>query len=545
MGCEFADTDTVFGAVSEVAERWPARSFLNVLPETAAAYGIAAGEVTYGQLLTDVQRLLVAYEVAGYRAGGRVMLLLESRPAFFQHWFALNALGLSVVPVNPDLRTAELKFIAGHARPCLAVATGRGFEDLQLASCDSGVNFPVITPDAPLPVTASCEPVTDMLVEPLRRESAMLYTSGTTGQPKGCVLANLYFLNAGLWYNEAGGLCSLTGDGERMITPLPMFHMNAMACSLMAMVMAGGCLTALDRFHPLSWWASVRESRATCLHYLGVMLSILMKAPASSSDNDHHVRFGFGAGVDPGLHAPFEKRFGFPLIEAWAMTETGAGAVICANQEPRKVGRSCLGRPAGDVQVRIVGEDGKEVDSDCAGELLVRHAGADPRHGFFTNYYKDPAATNSAWEGGWFHTGDIVRKDADGDIFFVDRKKNVIRRSGENIMAVEVESTLMRHPAVTTAGVAAVNDMVRGEEVFACLVIDGGAEEDQLREIVRWCVTQIAYYKAPGFVASVSELPLTATQKIQRSQLKELATRLRSDPATVDTTALKRRRGGS
>ena len=166
----------------------------------------------------------------------------------------------------------------------------------------------------------------DLSVGPLQRESAMLYTSGTTGQPKGCVLANLYFLHAGRWYNDAGGLCSLATDGERMITPLPMFHMNAMACSVMAMVMTGGCLIALDRFHPSSWWASVRESRATCLHYLGVMLSILMQAPAAMTDRDHQVRFGFGAGVDPGLHELFERRFGFPLIEAWAMTETGAGA---------------------------------------------------------------------------------------------------------------------------------------------------------------------------------------------------------------------------
>ncbi len=116
-----------------------------------------------------------------------------------------------------------------------------------------------------------------------------------------------------------------------------------------------------------------------------------------------------------------------------------------------------------------------------------------------------------------------MRQDADGDMFFIDRKKNVIRRSGENIMAVEVESTLMRHPAVVTAGVAGVNDVVRDEEVFACLVINGSGAEDQLRDIVRWCLTQIAYYKVPGFVASVTELPLTSTQKIQRSELRPSA----------------------
>ena len=183
MAVGFADTDTVFGTVREVAERWPERPFLEVLPETAAAYGIAAGALSYGRLLDEVRQLQTAYQAAGYRAGSRVMLRLDSRPAFFKHWFALNALGLSVVPVNPDLRAAELEFMAAHASPCLAVATGQGFQDLQRASFKSGIEFPVIVPDEPLPAPASVTPVADVRVEPLRRASAMLYTSGTAGQP--------------------------------------------------------------------------------------------------------------------------------------------------------------------------------------------------------------------------------------------------------------------------------------------------------------------------------------------------------------------------
>ena len=142
---------------------------------------------------------------------------------------------------------------------------------------------------------------------------------------------------------------------ERMLTPLPMFHMNALAYSTMAMLMTGGCLVPLDRFHPRSWWRTVRESRATIIHYLGVMPAILMADPPDPADRSHDVRFGFGAGVDGMLHAPFEERFGFPLIEAWAMTETGAGAVVAANTEPRHVGTHCFGRPAPEVEWRISG----------------------------------------------------------------------------------------------------------------------------------------------------------------------------------------------
>jgi acyl-CoA synthetase (AMP-forming)/AMP-acid ligase II len=180
---------------------------------------------------------------------------------------------------------------------------------------DAGLSVPVITPGDRAPARNSgtrlhCR--VDETGEALggeEMEAALLYTSGTTGNPKGCILTNTYFLEAGRWYAEAGGLCALTPNGERMITPLPIFHMNAMAYSFMAMVAVGGCLTVLDRFHPSSWWRSVRESGATCLHYLGVMPSMLMGAPEEPADRDHSVRFGFGAGVDPKLHAGLRGAF--------------------------------------------------------------------------------------------------------------------------------------------------------------------------------------------------------------------------------------------
>ncbi|MCR4264583.1 AMP-binding protein [Nitratireductor sp. ZSWI3] len=543
MTSETPPFDTVFAAFEAAARRWPERPFLNVMRETADIYGIPAGEIPYGAALERVEALRDAYRQAGYRVGMRVMLLMENRPAFFLHWFALNALGLSVVPINPDLQSAELEYMAGHARPVLAVAIEARVADLERASRASGVGFPVTTPEAAPPVLD--RPVSDENASSpaaLSREAAMLYTSGTTGKPKGCVLSNLYFLHSGGWYARAGGLCAMNEDGERMITPLPIFHMNAMAYSLMAMVTVGGCLTALDRFHPRTWWQSVRDSRATCLHYLGVMPSMLMKAAPSPEDRAHSVRFGFGAGIDAKLHGPFEERFGIPLIEGWAMTETGAGAVIVANREPRKRGTNCLGRPGPDIEARVVAEGGSEARPGEPGELLVRHAGEDPRFGFFSEYHANPQATAEAWEGGWFHTGDVVMRDQDGDFFFVDRKKNVIRRSGENIAAVEVESFLMQHPEIKAAAVAAVADDLRGDEVFACIVVDGERSEARARTIAEWCLERVAYYKVPGYFSFVDSLPLTSTQKIQRGELKTLVAKLVGDPATVDTRSMKKRR---
>ncbi len=528
-------SDTVFGAFSDSAARWPDRPFLNVLPETAEIYGIDAGEVNYAGAAARVREFSTQIDAAGYRKGQRVMLLLENRPDYFLWWLAFNALGISVVPVNPDLRAAELSYMIGHAEPVLAIAISSRCDELREAATQAGSDMQVIALGEALPTAATEICIAARQGDP---EAALLYTSGTTGSPKGCILTNAYFLQAGSWYATATGICALNTDGERMITPLPIFHMNAMAYSFMAMIAVGGCLTALDRFHPRTWWASVRASNATCLHYLGVMPSMLMGAQPSADDTNHTVRFGFGAGIDPELHASFEARFGFPVSEAWAMTETGAGGVICANREPRVIGKSAIGAPDGAVEVVLIDEAGNDCDQ---GELLVRAAGDDPRKGFFAGYFKNDAATDEAWQDGWFHTGDIVRREADGTMYFVDRKKNVIRRSGENIAAVEVESTLSRHPAIAGVAVAAVPDAMRGDEVFACIVPKQSATPELARQITEWCLTQLAYYKAPGFIAFVESLPVTATQKLQRATLKTLAQSLLEDPNTIDTRHLKKR----
>ena len=530
---------TIYEAFLSAATRWPQRDWLQTLPGTAEAYDIAAGTLSYGDAQKQIDELADAYASAGYQRGMRVALLFENRPAFFIHWLALNRLGGSVVPINPDLRASELEYLIGHAEPALVVALESRQKHLADAAQSAGVAVPVVTPDDALP-----SPRADAIVADIQegdgQEAAVLYTSGTTGKPKGCVLPNAYFLLAGHWYKNVGGLATLEDSGERMITPLPIFHMNAMAYSFMAMVSVGGCLIPLDRFHPRSWWDDVIESRATCLHYLGVMPSMLMGAERADSDTAHQVRFGFGAGVDPRLQASFEERFGFPLVEAWAMTETGAGAVVAASTHDRRIGEACLGRPADEVACRLIDEQGEDVAIGHPGELLVRRAQGDPRYGFFSHYYKNEQATKEAWQEGWFHTGDLVRQNEQGELFFVDRRKNLIRRSGENIAAVEVESILMRHSSVQMAAVTSVPDSMRGDEVFACLLVDQPSAS-LADDIMQWCLSQMAYYKAPGFIAYVTELPLTATRKVQRAELKLLAARLLGHRDTIKTAHLKKR----
>jgi acyl-CoA synthetase (AMP-forming)/AMP-acid ligase II len=531
---------SVFARFLATATEHPDKPFLNVLPETAAIYRTPAGEITYFEMLERVLARQRALAQAGYGQSTRVGLLLENRPEFIEIWLAANGLGAVVVPINPDLRRAELEYLIDHSEMAAAFVLPERLAEVAAAALAVGSTMVPITADEPVrPLLRKGNVASG---DDASREAGLLYTSGTTGSPKGCVLTNEYFLHSGDWYRDCGGLIALRHGEERMLTPLPLFHMNAMAVSVVAMITVAGCLTLLDRFHASTWWDSVRRSKATCLHYLGVMPAILMKAEPSPEDRRHGVRFGFGAGVPAELHSSFEERFGFPLIEAWAMTETGSGGVISAHREPRKIGTCCFGRPTEQVDIRIVDERGENARPGMPGELLVRRAGPNPRYGFFKEYLKNPDATQEAWQDGWFHTGDIVSRDGDGDLHFVDRKKNVIRRSGENIAPFEVETILAKHPAIRQVALAATPDPVRGDEVAALIVADGLVnEEEAAAEIARWSLEEMAYYKVPGWIGFVPELPRTPTEKILRAALKELVAEKMAAGGFHDTRGFKKR----
>lgn len=524
---------TVYERLYWAARRWPDRPMLNLLPETAAAYGMEPGITTYAEALAEVDALTARYGAAGFGPGHRVGLLLQNRPEFLWHLLALNARGASAVPINPDLRAAELTYLTEHSEMVLAIVLPDRVADLKAAA----PGLPVLTPDQEIPDVASIGGRTG-----LDAECALLYTSGTTGRPKGCVLSNFYFLNTGDWYANVGGEMTIAEDPpERMLTPLPLFHVNALVFSVMGMMTVGGCLSVLDRFHPSTWWDSVRACDATIIHYLGIMPPLLMKQPEGPGDRDHSAKRAFGAGIDPALHIEAERRFGFPFVEGWAMTETGAGGVLMASAEPRHPGTANFGRPGNGVEARIVLDDGSEAGVDQPGELLVRREGPDPRRGFFSEYLKNPEATAEAWEGGWLHTGDIVLRDANGCFRFVDRKKNIVRRSGENIAAAEVESILLQRDDIRNLAVAPAPDDVRGEEVMALIISDGARDADHAAEITTWALGQMAYYKAPGWIAFVDSLPVTATEKIQRGEIKSLVLDLLAEGAAHDLRALKKR----
>src|SRR2546425_1285519 len=443
---------TVFEAFTATAKAAPANVFLSAPPATGRAYHPDGVEFTYGHTHHAVSSLREVYAGAGYGHGHRVALLLENRPEFFFHYLALNALGCSIVPVNPDYRHDEMLYQMEHSEADLAVVVASRVGDVEAVARERRAPLPVIDAEHLPRTLPKPQPPPRRGVPGLDTETSLLYTSGTTGRPKGCILTNFYYLNAGAWYRD------------------------------------------------------------------------------------------LGAGVEPELHKKFEQRFGFPLLEVWGMTETGRIYADC--HEPRQVTTRAFGRPFGGLAARVVNDADHDLARGAEGELLVRWGGPPgPRHRFFSGYLKNAEATEEAWRGGWFHTGDVVRRMPDDMLVFVDRKKNIIRRSGENIAAAEVEACLQGHESVAQVAVLAVPDDVREEEVMACIVPMAGVAADRAlaERLQDWSLARLAYFKAPGWVLFVATLPTTGTQKVQKTQIFPKGEDPRRRPTALDLRERKKR----
>jgi crotonobetaine/carnitine-CoA ligase len=534
---------TVFEAFMTTARAGPDHAFLAVPPAPGRGYHPDGIELTYGRTAAEILRLRDLYTAAGYGHGHRVALLLENRPEFFFHYLALNALGCGIVPINPDYRHDEMLYQMDHSETDLVVAVAGRVADLEAVAGAAARRLPVVNADA-MPAALPRPGAPARSGAPgLDTECSLLYTSGTTGRPKGCILTNFYYLNCGAWYRDLGGLIRFEHGCDRIYNPLPLFHMNCQAVTATGAMLTANCLVLPERFSPARWWPDVVATRATVVHYLGVVPPLLLNQAACAEERAHRVRFGVGAGVEPQLHGAFEQRFGFPLVEVWGMTETGR--IYADSHEPRQIATRAFGRPAGGFEARVVDDRDRQLPAGAEGELVVRWGGPEgPRHGFFAGYLKNPEATAEAWRGGWFHTGDVVRQSPDGMLTFVDRKKNIIRRAGENIAAAEVEATLQAHDAVAQVAVLAVPDEIREEEVMACIVPMAGVTADRRlgEELVDWCRERLAYFKAPGWVLFVPALPTTGTQKVQKTQIFPRGEDPRRQPGALDVRDRKRRR---
>lgn len=483
-------------------------------------------KVTYSEMDRLINQSANMFLELGVRKGDRVALMLPNCPEFIYLWFGLVKIGASMVPVNTFLRAKETAYILQHSEAKAVVATPEYWEIVQNAIETENIQislrvsirgdfdgtmayerirsqFPSVLADVPISSTD---------------EAAILYTSGTTGNPKGCRESQEYYMVAGNRYSEHLGLTA----NDRVLTPLPLFHMNPQILSTMGTLFVGGSLAIVDRFHPRSWWQEVRAKEATHFHYLGVMPAMLMGMPAQPNDADHRPWIGIGAGVPKTIHQPFEERFNAILLEVFGMTETGLN-FCCLPQADRNVGTACFYKPFVEYEAMVVDDDDQEVPYGTVGEMVLR--GSDPENrqrGFMSGYYKDPLATEKVWQNGWFHTGDYVQRDAENRYYFVDRKKDIVRRSGENISASEVEGAIHLHPAIMEVAVIPVPDPIREQEVKAYVVLKNGYSPDSVMvsELINWAIENLAYFKVPRYWEFRESLPVTQTGKLQKQKLK-------------------------
>jgi crotonobetaine/carnitine-CoA ligase len=523
--------------------------------------GVTAGERfrSWADIQANAARGAGGLAALGVGEDDSVALMLRNDFATFEVNMAAGQLGAYAVPINWHFTPEEAGYILGDCGAKVLVA----HTDL-LAQIASGVPAGVKVLAVPTPeeiAAAYNVPPEKRLAHPRietwdafvaqsapntqppkAARGSMIYTSGTTGRPKGCVLSNFYYLNAGAWYRGLGGRLAIEPGRERFLNPLPLFHMNCQAVTATCAILTGNCLILPERFSPRRWWPDVVATRATIIHYLGVMPPLLLNQAPSPEETAHRVKAGLGAGVEPELHEAFERRFGFPLVEVWGMTETGRILSDC--HEPRSIHTRAFGRPHGGLEARVVDDQGREVPRETEGELLVRWGGPEgPRHGFFSGYLGNDEATAEAWRGEWFHTGDVVRQAADGMLVFVDRKKNIIRRAGENIAAAEVEAVLQAHEAVAQVAVLAVPDEIREEEVMACVVPMPGVVPGRglAERLADHCLERLAYFKAPGWVLFVERLPTTGTQKVQKAQIFPRGEDPRARAGALDLRGRKKR----
>jgi len=532
------DQKTIGNVFSSAVSLWPDAIFF-ITPETISSKKI---ELTFSDALIKIKFYENQFLRTGYGYGERIALLLGNRVEHYLIKLAANNLGISVVPLNPDLSSSELIYILNDSHSILLVTDD--YHNTLLSSVKDQLENPI--PFVNIEEFSTSLPSKEKKELTInfthKSEASLLYTSGTTGRPKGCILSHEYELMCGDSYRSVGPPVALKINNERIFNPLPSFHINAGILTFFACVLTGNCLIQPHRFSSTSWWKDIEETQATIFHYLGVIIAVLLKDEKEPVIKSTSLRLGLGAGVEPALHETFERKYKIPLIEVWGMTEMCR--MLTANDEPRLIHTRAMGRPRHDLEIKIVDEADKEVATGSEGEMLVRYSEENPRKGAFSGYLGKNNETEKAWRGGWFHTGDTVIMDSSSMIYFVDRKKNIIRRAGENISAAEIENCILENSLVSEIACIAAPDDIREEEVLACVVLKDKKLEtyDTAKALFTHVYEKLAYFKAPGWILFVDGLPVTGTQKVLKHKifLENENPLKRSD--IIDFRKLKRRK---
>ncbi len=480
-------------------------------------------EWSYAEVWRDAQRVAAGLHAGGVRAGDNVSLLLPNCIEFVVAWFALARLGAVAAPLNTDWRGELLAdalelvgsrllivhaslwaaFAAVHERwPGDVVVVGGEVQDMQDGRRPRRWDA-LLAPAERLP-----PPPASHFSSP----ALLLYTSGSTGRSKAALVSHRFVLR-----HAAGAIDGLgLGADDVLYCPYPMFHLDGAVLTLAPALLLRGVAAFGLRFSASRYWDEVRALRATVFDFMGATLTMLWKQPQSPSDRDHGARLGWGVPLPP--WAPeFERRFGCRLVELYGATEIG---VVLYTPPDAPARRGSCGKPRGPFELRLVDDDGFPVPTGETGELLVR--GTEPSV-LMDGYWAMPEKTVEVMRDQWFHTGDLLRRDADGWYSFVGRRKDIVRRRGENISAAEVEMVLEQHPLVLECAVVGVPSELTEEDVLVSVVLRSGAVLEPAA-LAEWCESRMARFMIPRYLRFMPELPKTPTDKVEKFRLRALGT---------------------
>jgi crotonobetaine/carnitine-CoA ligase len=493
---------TLGSALEDKARRFADEPFL--LYEEAVG---ATARWTWREFDADVNRVAHLLLARGIRHGDKFNLHLGNCPEFLLFWMAAAKTGTVMVPTNPVATADEMEYILTHSEARLAVTEPSYAAALHAVAgrCPALGGVLEARPLAPLlDGLTSAKPQT--AVAPLD-DISMQYTSGTTSKPKGVLLTHANYIYGG----EVMSKAMRVGPGDRHLIVLPLFHAGAQLHAFIPMLLCGGSVALMERFSATRFVEQAIRHEATLAALFAAPIRMLLAQPPSSDDGRTRLRaVSYAQNITPPQFEAWHTRFRAPLMQIWGMTETMSLPLMQPLDLPRKP--LSMGMPVLGYECKVVDDSGKEVPPGTVGELVVSGI---PGVSLMKGYFKNPEATAQTLRDGWLHSGDQAVMDEDGCFFFVDRKKDMIKRAGENVSASEVEEALKQHPAVFDAAVVGVPDPVRDQAIKAYVILKDGARATS-EELITWCRARLSVFKVPENVEFRDVFPRTSVGKIQK-----------------------------
>jgi fatty-acyl-CoA synthase len=474
--------------------------------------------VTYTEFDDRTDRLANAFRDLGVQRGDRVAVLMINCVELLETMFAAAKLGAVFVPINFRLSAPEVSYLLADSGAVMFLWSGQFSELARAALDDVQVRTCVVVGGDPAAGGADFEQVLasgEARPPGVKVDGADIcclpYTSGTTGRPKGAMLTH-----DNLMWNVINNLSVGRGmrEGDRTVTVAPMFHMGGLGVHTLPLLYVGGTVALMSTFDPVQTLATMARERVTMQFLVPAMWAALMAVPGFDSYDLSSLELAVcGAAPCPIPVIEYFQGQGVSFQEGYGLTETAPGCTLLdAGHIKEKSGT--IGRALFHVQLRIVDESDRDVATDAVGEVVVRGPNV------FAGYWGKPEATAEAFRGGWFHTGDLGRMDADGFITLVDRKKDMIITGGENVYPIEVEQVLCRHPAVREVAVVGVPHTKWGETPIAVVALQAEAQVNP-DELIGYARDRLAHFKCPTRVEYVSELPRNATGKVLKTTLRK------------------------